>query len=66
MELVIAYQRIRHPDFPEGVRALLIDKDRNPAWTFRSAAEVPDEYLEEHFQPVWEGAHPLDDLGASK
>lgn len=28
----IAYRMIRHPDFIEGVRALLIDKDNSPAW----------------------------------
>jgi enoyl-CoA hydratase/carnithine racemase len=63
MELIIAYQCIRHPDFPEGVRALLVDKDKNPAWVYQSAANVPDEYLDEHFQPVWSGVHPLGSLG---
>ena len=62
MELVIAYQCIRHPDFPEGVRALLVDKDKNPAWVYQSASDVPEEYLDEHFQPVWPGGHPLSDL----
>jgi len=59
MELVIAYQCIRHPDFPEGIRALLIDKDRNPQWRYRSAQDVPDAYVAEHFEPSWTGAHPL-------
>jgi enoyl-CoA hydratase/carnithine racemase len=64
MELVIAYQCIRHPDFPEGVRALLVDKDKNPAWVYQSASDVPEEYLDEHFQPVWPGVHPLSDLAS--
>ena len=64
MELVIAYQCIRHPDFPEGVRALLVDKDKNPKWVYQSASDVPDEYLNEHFQPVWAGTHPLSGLAS--
>ncbi|NIO43760.1 MAG: hypothetical protein GTO41_28545, partial [Burkholderiales bacterium] len=63
MELVIAYQCIRHADFAEGVRALLIDKDKNPNWTYKSALDVPDTHVEAHFVPTWSGAHPLDALG---
>ena len=63
MELVIAYQCIRHADFAEGVRALLIDKDRNPRWTYESALAVPDSHVEAHFVPAWPGAHPLKMLG---
>ncbi len=62
MELIIAYQCARHDDFPEGVRALLIDKDKNPQWRFPTPAEVPDDLIEAHFTPVWEGPHPLADL----
>ena len=50
------------PDFPEGVRALLVDKDRQPQWRFPSVAEVPAAWVDEHFSPPWEGAHPLADL----
>ena len=64
MELMIAYRCARGPEFPEGVRALLVDKDRNPQWQYSSHAEVPQEIVEEHFRPSWEGAHPLADLGA--
>jgi enoyl-CoA hydratase/carnithine racemase len=63
MELVIAYQCIRHADFLEGVRSLLIDKDRNPKWTYKSALDVPDSHVEEHFVPAWSGTHPLAELG---
>lgn len=63
MELVIAYQCVRHPDFPEGVRALMVDKDKNPDWKYKSTAEVPESYVQEHFQPTWSGAHPLKKTG---
>ena len=59
MELVIAYQCIRHPDFPEGVRALLIDKDKNPAWKYPDLGSVPSDMVKEHFKPAWQGTHPL-------
>ncbi len=58
MELVIACQCLRHPDFPEGVRALLVDKDRNPQWSYADASSVPDDLVEAHFTPPWD-ANPL-------
>jgi len=33
VDRVVARQCQRHPDFPEGVRALLIDKSRDPTWS---------------------------------
>ena len=51
MELNMAMQCVAHPDFREGVRALLVDKDRNPAWQHASVSEVPAEWIEQHFQP---------------
>ena len=59
MELNIAGQCARHPDFPEGVRALLVDKDRNPNWRFGSTADVPLDYVLAHFESPWSGDHPL-------
>lgn len=63
MELVVAYQCIRHTDLPEGIRALLIDKDRKPQWTYKSALDVPDSHVQKHFEPTWPGPHPLAALG---
>lgn len=62
MELGLAIQFCRHPDFREGVRALLIDKDNTPRWSPPTLAEVSDAYVEEHFTPPWpEDQHPYRD-----
>ncbi len=39
-------------DFPEGVRALLIDKDNAPQWRPASLAEVSDEAITDCFRPL--------------
>lgn len=39
-EFRLAVQLHRHPDFSEGVRAQVIDKDRNPQWCPATLAEV--------------------------
>ena len=41
-EIQLATNILRHPEFAEGVRALLIDKDRNPAWLYPTSREVPE------------------------
>ena len=40
-EALLSTTIIRQPEFAEGVRALLIDKDKNPAWQHASPADVP-------------------------
>jgi len=62
MELNIAMQCIQQPDFVEGVRALLIDKDKNPKWSFDSAVDIPGDLVAQHFEHDWSGPHPLSDL----
>jgi enoyl-CoA hydratase/carnithine racemase len=37
-------------DFYEGIRAQLIDKDRNPSWSPATLADVTDEEVERHFR----------------
>lgn len=58
LELVIAVQCLRHPDFAEGVRALLIDKDNAPRWQHASVGDVPADYLRGFFAPPF-SPHPL-------
>jgi enoyl-CoA hydratase/carnithine racemase len=60
-ELALGTNIVRHPEFAEGVRALLIDKDRNPAWAYASSRDVPDEVLDRFFMPPWP-QNPLADL----
>ncbi|MFK7830078.1 MAG: enoyl-CoA hydratase/isomerase family protein [Congregibacter sp.] len=52
-ELQLGTNIMRHPEFGEGVRALLIDKDRNPAWSYGSSRDVPADVLEQFFTAPW-------------
>lgn len=61
MELTIAANCARRGHFKEGVRALLIDKDRNPQWKFTHIGDVPEAEIEAFFQPPW-SQHPLAEL----
>lgn len=51
-----------HPNFSEGVRALLVDKDRNPRWSPARLADVTPAWVQAHFQPRYEAIHPLASL----
>jgi enoyl-CoA hydratase/carnithine racemase len=65
LETNVAVHCAANPDFKEGVRALLIDKDRNPQWS-RSLADCLSAeghaYIQQHFvNPYPKGEHPLGD-----
>ncbi|UOO93682.1 enoyl-CoA hydratase/isomerase family protein [Vitreoscilla stercoraria] len=48
-ELIVSQQCCTRPDFLEGVRALLIDKDKNPQWV-KSIAQVNRAWLDTFFE----------------
>jgi enoyl-CoA hydratase/carnithine racemase len=62
MEYTLSLNCCRHPEFSEGVRARLIDKDQKPHWHWPDINNVPDAVVDAHFQKAWEGRHPLADL----
>ena len=51
-----------HPDFAEGVRALLVDKDKNPRWQGGVVDGHGDAHVDQLLKPRFEGEHPLADL----
>jgi len=60
-EIQLVTNIVRHPEFTEGVRALLIDKDRNPKWQFATSGAVPEAVLDSFFEAPWP-SNPLADL----
>jgi enoyl-CoA hydratase/carnithine racemase len=48
-ELNLSVRATMHPDFAEGVRALLIEKDNKPKWSPASFEEVTKEWVESYF-----------------
>jgi enoyl-CoA hydratase len=55
LEYRMVHRVLAGPDFAEGVRALLIDKDRRPQWQHASAADVPPAVVETCFAPLPDG-----------
>lgn len=50
MELTMAKNFMRHADFFEGVRSVLIDKDQNPQYQYKTLADVSDTLVESFFK----------------
>ena len=49
MEYKLSQGFMNHGEFFEGVRALLVEKDKNPKWTHGSMKELPQEDIENFF-----------------
>ncbi len=63
MELALSLNFCAQPEFREGVRALLVDKDRQPRWRTASLEEVDADTVARHFHSPWpEEQHPLAQL----
>jgi hypothetical protein len=60
MELVMSCYCGQLGEFQEGVRALMVDKDNQPAWLYTTLADVPEEVIEQFFISPWQlDQHPL-------
>ncbi len=51
-ELALAVRMATGPDFAEGVRAQLVDRDRDPHWSHASLAEVSRSEVLSYFEPL--------------
>ena len=60
-ELVLATNIVRYPEFSEGVRALLIDKDQSPKWQFKNIESIDTNLIESFFKAPWD-QNPLADI----
>ncbi|MCY4512860.1 MAG: enoyl-CoA hydratase/isomerase family protein, partial [Bdellovibrionales bacterium] len=49
MELIMALQCARHPDFAEGVRALLVEKTGQPVWQPKDIGLLEEAWIQGHF-----------------
>lgn len=64
LELTLSVQCAMRGDFAEGIRALLIDKDKQPKWQHASVADVSAEEVDGFFTSPWSAEkHPLAQLG---
>ncbi|MFH9568284.1 enoyl-CoA hydratase/isomerase family protein [Streptomyces globisporus] len=58
-EYRVSSRAFEHPDFVEGVRARIIDKDNAPQWKPGSLAEVDDQEVARFFAPLGPGEREL-------
>ncbi|HJP69120.1 MAG TPA: enoyl-CoA hydratase/isomerase family protein, partial [Sphingomicrobium sp.] len=48
----IMVRLIHYPDFKEGIRALLIDKDNEPKWHGTNPDGITDSDVQQFFEPL--------------
>ena len=66
MEFRLVHRFLEAPDFAEGVRALLEDKDGEPKWSPGSLSAVTKAAVESYFTPLPEGTPELTFGGRKK
>ncbi|MEM9739890.1 MAG: enoyl-CoA hydratase/isomerase family protein [Pseudomonadota bacterium] len=54
MEYRIGWRKVKSPDFLEGVRAVIIEKDNTPQWAPRRLEDVTQEDVARYFEPLGE------------
>lgn len=63
LEFVVTLHCATRPDFVEGIRALIIEKDQQPKWNPAQLADVTPPWLDGFFADPWPAnQHPLADL----
>ena len=53
-EMLLTTNCCMQPGLAEGIRALLVDKDQQPNWQFKSVDTVDLDYVAQFFQSPWE------------
>lgn len=51
-DLTLATNFMKHHDFFEGVRTVLIDKGQNPQYTYKKFADVSEKVVNDFFEPI--------------
>jgi enoyl-CoA hydratase/carnithine racemase len=66
LEFTVSLHCAARPDFAEGIRALLIDKDQKPNWQPATLTDVTPQWVDGAFADPWGvDRHPLADLEAA-
>jgi len=61
LELTISVHCGEIGEVTEGIRALLIDRDNQPNWQYKTLADVDSTLIDQIFSPIWsEQDHPLE------